>query len=101
MSSRFGLMGLDTTEDQYLTGRPVMYCADETAAQVDQEVKEMLSAAYDKALEMLGQNRDVLDKIADFLINRETITGKEFMEILRRTKKDTVVPASKRKVILV
>ena len=101
MSSRFGLMGLATTEDQYLTGRTVMNCADETAAQVDQEVKEMLNAAYDKALEMLGQNRDVLDKIADFLINRETITGKEFMEILRRTKKDAVVPASERKVILV
>ena len=94
-------MGLATTEDQYLTGRTVMNCADETAAQVDQEVKEMLNAAYDKALEMLGQNRDVLDKIADFLINRETITGKEFMEILRRTKKDAVVPASERKVILV
>ena len=101
MSRRFGLMGLATTEDQYLTGRTVMNCADETAAQVDQEVKEMLNAAYDKALEMLGQNRDVLDKIADFLINRETITGKEFMEILRRTKKDAVVPASERKVILV
>ena len=101
MSSRFGLMGLATTEDQYLTGRTVMNCADETAAQVDQEVKEMLNAAYEKALEMLGQNRDVLDKIADFLINRETITGKEFMEILRRTKKDAVVPASERKVILV
>ena len=101
MSSRFGLMALATTEDQYLTGRTVMNCADDTAAMVDQEVKEILSTAYDKALEMLGENRDVLDKIADFLINRETITGKEFMEILRRTKKDTVVPASERKVILV
>ena len=101
MSGRFGLMALATTEDQYLTGRTVMNCADDTAAMVDQEVKEILSAAYDKALEMLGENRDVLDKIADFLINRETITGKEFMEILRRTKKDAVVPASERKVILV
>ena len=101
MSSRFGLMGLATTEDQYLTGRTVMNCADETAAQVDQEVKEILNTSYEKALEMLNQNRDVLDKIADFLINRETITGKEFMEILRRTKKDAVVPASERKVILV
>ena len=77
-----------------------MNCADETAAQVDQEVKEMLNAAYDKALEMLGQNRDVLDKIADFLISRETITGKEFMEILRRTKQ-MELPPSERKVILV
>ncbi|MBQ7535950.1 MAG: hypothetical protein IJT43_10105, partial [Stomatobaculum sp.] len=101
MSKRFGLMGLATTEDQYLTGRTVMNCADETAAQVDQEVKDILNGAYDKALEMLAANRDVLDKIADFLINRETITGKEFMEILRRTKKDTVLPASERKVILV
>ena len=101
MSKRFGLMGLATTEDQYLTGRTVMNCADETAAQVDQEVKEILNTSYEKALEMLNQNRDVLDKIADFLINRETITGKEFMEILRRTKKDAVIPASERKVILV
>ena len=101
MSKTFGLMGLATTEDQYLSGRTVMNCADETAALVDQEVKEILNEAYGKALKLLEANRDVLDKIADFLINRETITGKEFMEILRRTKKDSQVPASERKVILV
>ena len=100
MSSNFGLMGLARTEDQYLSGRTVMDCADVTAAQVDEEVKKILKDAYDKALSMLAENRDVMDKIADFLINRETITGKEFMEILRRTKK-MEPPSSEKKVILV
>jgi len=99
MSSRFGLMGLATKEDRYLTGRTVMNCADNTAAQVDEEVKLILKDAYDKALAMLEENRAVLDKIADFLINRETITGKEFMEILRRTKK-TDTPMSDHPVLL-
>lgn len=100
MSKSFGLMGLATTEDQYLSGRTVMNCADDTAAQVDQEVKEILKSAYDEALRLLSENRDVLDKIADFLINRETITGKEFMEILRRTRKKEEA-ASERKVVLI
>ena len=100
MSSNFGLMGLARTEDQYLSGRTVMDCADVTAAQVDEEVKKILKDAYDKALSMLAENRDVMDKIADFLINRETITGREFMEILRRTKK-MEPPSSEKKVILV
>ena len=100
MSRSFGLMGLATTEDQYLSGRTVMNCADDTAAQVDQEVKEILKEAYDEALRLLSENRDVLDKIADFLINRETITGKEFMEILRRTRKREAA-ASERKVLLI
>lgn len=91
MSDSFGLMGLATTEDQYLSGRTVMNCADVTAAEVDEEVKRILKRAYTKALTMLRENRDVLDKISDFLINRETITGKEFMEILRRTKEDAVL----------
>ena len=100
MSRKFGLIGLATTEDQYLTGRTVMNCADETAAEIDREVMLILHEAYDKALALLRENRDVLDKIADFLITRETITGKEFMEILRRTK-DMPQPMSERKVILV
>ena len=63
-------------------------------------MKKILKDAYDKALSMLAENRDVMDKIADFLINRETITGREFMEILRRTKK-MEPPSSEKKVILV
>ena len=100
MSRKFGLIGLATTEDQYLTGRTVMNCADETAAEIDREVMLILHESYDKALALLRENRDVLDKIADFLITRETITGKEFMDILRRTK-DMPEPMSERKVILV
>ena len=101
MSSKFGLIGLAQTEDKYLAGRVVLNCADETAAQIDQEVMEILKASYNTALAMLRENREVLDKIADFLINRETITGKEFMEILRRTKNSMQAPPSERKVLLV
>ena len=99
MSSRFGLMGLAATEDKYLTGRMVMNCADQTAAQVDDEVKEILKQAYDEALVMLKENRAVLDKIADFLINRETITGKEFMDIFRSCRQ-TETPMSEHPVLL-
>ena len=86
MSERFGLMGLATTESQYLSGRTVLNCADETFAEIDDEVMKILKRSYDEALGMLRGNRDVLDQIADFLIQRETITGKEFMEILHRIR---------------
>ena len=92
---------LAQTEDKYLSGRAVLNCADETAAQIDQEVMDILKESYDQALAMLKENREVLDKIADFLINRETITGKEFMEILRRTRNGLQAPPSERKVLLV
>ena len=101
MSGKFGLIGLAQTEDKYLSGRAVLNCADETAAQIDQEVMDILKESYDQALAMLKDNREVLDKIADFLINRETITGKEFMEILRRTRNGLQAPPSERKVLLV
>ena len=101
MSGKFGLIGLAQTEDKYLSGRAVLNCADETAAQIDQEVMDILKESYDQALAMLKENREVLDKIADFLINRETITGKEFMEILRRTRNGLQAPPSERKVLLV
>ena len=86
MSDRFGLMGLETVENQYLDGRTVLNCSDRTAADVDDEVKVVLKDAYGKVKEMLAQNREVLDKVADFLIEKETITGKEFMEIFNKVK---------------
>ncbi len=86
MSEKFGLMGLAAREDQYLSGRTVMNCAEATASQVDDEVMRMLKEAYEEAKTLLSENRDVMDKIAEFLIERETITGKEFMKILREAK---------------
>ncbi len=86
MSEKFGLIGLTTVEDQYLTGRTVMNCGEETAAQVDKEVMEILKTSYDKARELLQGNRKALDRIAAFLIERETITGKEFMTILKQVQ---------------
>ena len=86
MSDKFGLMGLATQEDQYLTGRTVMNCGDATAAEVDAEVMKMLKEAYEEAQSLLSENRDVMDKIAEFLIEKETITGKEFMKIFREMK---------------
>lgn len=86
MSSKFGLMGLSKQEDQYLSGRAVMNCGDDTATEVDKEVMEILKVSYDKAISILRANRDLLDKIAAFLIEKETITGKEFMQIYREIK---------------
>ena len=86
MSDRFGLMGLATVESKYLSGQATLNCADVTAAAVDEEVMNLLSNSYKKAKDLLLDNRDVLDKIADFLIEKETITGKEFMKIFRELK---------------
>ena len=86
MSKKFGLVGLATVESQYLEGRTELNCSDKTAAEIDAEVVAILKESYDKALEMLRENRDVMDKLAEFLIEKETITGKEFMEIYRREK---------------
>ena len=83
MSKRFGLMGLSSIESQYLEGRSVLNCADETAADVDKEVMEMLKDSYEQAKQLLCDHREALDKIAAYLIEKETITGKEFMRILR------------------
>ena len=86
MSKKFGLIGLATQEDKYLSGRTVMNCGDDTATEVDKEVMDMLKVAYEKAKAILRDNRKVMDKLAEFLIEKETITGKEFMEILRKEK---------------
>ena len=86
MSKKFGLMGLETVESQYLVGRSSLNCADNTASEIDNEVMQILKDAYEEALQMLRENRDVLDKIAAHLIEKETITGKEFMKIYREAK---------------
>ncbi len=83
MSDRFGLIKLESMEDRYLSGRMVMECADETAAGVDEEVMKILSTAYDEAKRLLNENRDLLDRLADYLLAKESITGKQFMEIFR------------------
>ncbi|MDW2797390.1 ATP-dependent zinc metalloprotease FtsH [Clostridium boliviensis] len=86
MSEKFGLIGLSSKEDQYLSGRMVMNCAEATSSQIDEEVMKMLKEAYEEAKGLLMENRDIMDKIAEFLIERETITGKEFMKIFREAK---------------
>ena len=86
MSKKFGLIGLATVESKYLSGRATLNCADVTAAAVDDEVMKMLAESYEKAKELLSENREVMDKIAEFLIEKETITGKEFMKIFRELK---------------
>ena len=86
MSEKFGLMGLAEQEDQYLEGRTYLNCGDATATEIDHEVMKKLKEAYDKARSLLAENREALDRIADFLIRRETITGKEFMEIFHQVR---------------
>ena len=86
MSKKFGLIGLETVESRYLDGRVVMNCADETAAAVDEEVMKILKDSYEEAKSLLKDNREIMDKLADYLIQKETITGKEFMEIYCKEK---------------
>ncbi len=86
MSDKFGLMSLETVENQYLGGSTRLNCADTTAAQIDEEVKVLLKECYEEAKSLLRDNREILDKIADYLYEKETITGKQFMEILNKIK---------------
>ncbi len=86
MSSEFGLMGLESVENRYLDGRAVLNCADATAAGVDDVVMKMLKEAYEEAKRLLSENRKALDLIAGFLIKKETITGKEFMDIFHKVQ---------------
>ncbi len=94
MSERFGLMGLESVQHKYLDGRAVMNCGEATAAEIDQEVMQMLKAAYEEAKRLLSENRTALDKIADFLIEKETITGKEFMDIFHEVQGKKVSEAT-------
>lgn len=86
MSKKFGLMGLETVESQYLDGRRALNCSDVTAAGIDEEVMQILKDSYEEAKKLLEDNRKVMDKIAAHLIEKETITGKEFMKIFRKAK---------------
>ena len=86
MSKKFGLIGLESVESQYLDGRTVLNCSDATAAEIDQEVMRILKECYQEALELLSANREVMDQLAAHLIEKETITGKEFMQIYRQAK---------------
>ncbi len=91
MSDHFGLMQLESVESQYLDQRRVMNCADSTAAIVDEEVKNLLAESYSKAKEMLSENRYMLDRISDYLITRETITGEEFMKIFHQCQNEVII----------
>ena len=93
MSPKFGLIGLETVENQYLSGRTVLNCSDEMAAEVDREVMQILKDSYAEAKRLLTENREALDKIAAFLIEKETITGKEFMEIFHQVRGDVTEDA--------
>lgn len=86
MSEKFGLMSLETVESKYLDGSARLNCSDETAAMIDDEVKELLKECFAEAKQLLSENRDVLDEIAKYLYEKETITGKQFMEIYRKVK---------------
>ena len=86
MSEKFGLIGLESVQNRYLDGRPVSNCGQETASEIDKEVMKLLKDSYDAAKELLGSHREALDKIAAFLIEKETITGKEFMEIFHEVE---------------
>ncbi len=86
MSEKFGLMSLESLENRYLDGRAVMNCGEATAAEIDAEVMALLKECHEKAKALLKENKEVMDKIADFLFEKETITGKEFMEIFHEVK---------------
>ena len=86
MSDKFGMVGLESIENRYLDGRAVLNCADETAAKIDEEVAKRMKKFYEKAVNIIKENRDALDKIAEYLIEKETITGKEFIKMYREIK---------------
>lgn len=92
MSAKFGLMGLATQENQYLTGHTVLNCGDDTATEVDHEVMQLLHYSYEEAKRLISSHREALDKIAGYLIKKETITGKEFMKIFRAVERGIEIP---------
>ncbi len=87
MSEKFGMVGLESPENQYLSGRNVLNCSDETATEIDREVVKIIKDAYEEALKLLREHRKALDEIAAFLIEKETITGKEFMDIFHEVER--------------
>lgn len=100
MSEKFGLMGLATQEDQYLSGRAVLNCGDDTATEIDHEVMKLLHHSYEEAKRILGSHREEMDKIAEYLIRKETITGKEFMKILRAVQQGLDIPENLNDLVL-
>ena len=92
MSEHFGLMGLESVQHKYLDGRAVLNCGEATAAEIDKEVMKMLKESYEEAKRLLSENRDALDQIAEYLIQKETITGKEFMDILHQVQNPVEEP---------
>ena len=100
MSEKFGLMGLATQENQYLSGRAVLNCGDDTATEIDHEVMKLLHYSYEEARRILGSHRAELDKIAEYLIRKETITGKEFMKILRAVQQGLDIPENLEDLVL-
>ncbi len=97
MSEKFGLIGLESIQNRYLDGRAVMNCADVTAAEIDHEVMELLKRCYEKAKELLSGNKDVMEFIATFLIEKETISGKEFMEMFYDLRPEAQAEAERKK----
>ena len=96
MSKKFGVMGLSTRKDIYLTNESVLNCGDKTAALVDEEVKSMLTDAFNHAKKLLTKHRKALDELANYLIEKETITGKEFIEIFTRIT--GIIPSEKSRI---
>lgn len=92
MSQKFGLMGLASQENQYLSGRAVLNCGDDTATEIDHEVMKLLHDSYEESKRLLRGHRTALDKIAEYLIRKETITGKEFMKIFRAVERGMEIP---------
>ena len=92
MSKKFGLMGLATVEDQYLNGRVVLNCGDDTATEIDHEVMLLLEKSYEESKRLIGAHRESLDRIAEYLIRKETITGKEFMKIFHAVEQGIPIP---------
>ena len=93
MSDKFGLMALSTVSNPYLDGSTMMNCADTTAAAADEEIKVLLAACYETSCQVLRDNRQLLDEIALFLLQKETITGEEFMAYVNADKKRLEAPA--------
>ena len=86
MSDKFDMMALESTENRYLDGRNVSICGENTSAELDKEVLSIIRSCHEKALSLLNENREALDKIADYLFEKETITGERFMEIFKEVK---------------
>ena len=86
MSDRFGMMCLATVKNQYLEGGAGLICGEDTASQIDEEVLNIINGCYNEATRLLEENKEILDRISDYLYEKETITGKEFMDIFRQMK---------------